>query len=204
MNRIWRERLALWAAASALLTAPGSARADWLFYDGANRWSTAEFIDFYSHPNDPTHDDYPIGTFDDAHPRVRYHTYTFTNSSSDGVCFEVETMGSTEAVMVGPTDTRLWVYDPGTGGYHGLNDDITAGNLFSKARIYRRGAASGDAGGIRLIVTVYSESSNISNFDLRITRLDLGQTSCTSGSGQLTLPWVANVNGTLTFSANAR
>lgn len=97
-------------------------------------------------------------------------------TSPNGHCLELETTQKTTA----NPDTRIWVYNGST--YLSVNDDYNGTNQ-SKARFWVSTTGALD---YVIHVRAFNTASNSMDFRLKVTRRDITEAACTTGSG---LPW---------------
>ena len=172
---------------AALLAASAASARDYYQYTGnGGTWETVNYINFYTSASGST-DQYSTYPFDGGATQLKFYDYEISIPNSTG-CYQVETMRYWDLAN---SDTRIWTYN---GSFKSL-DDNSGANGGSKARIW----LSGNAKEI-LWVAAKNSLANVTRFEFKVNKLNLGEASCTTGQG---LPWVKNVNGVKTYSANA-
>lgn len=134
----------------------------------------------------------PVGT---AAPinGLKYHFVQLNTQSgtSDASCFELTTTRPDFLPQTPVTDTRIWFANAANNfNDESLNDDFN-GTLFSAARFYMVGFNAF----VNLKIAAYSTTYNTGHFKIYVTRLPLGEASCTTNSG---MAWVAYKNGVMT------
>jgi hypothetical protein len=119
---------------------------------------------------------------------AKYLQFQGISTSPNGHCIELETFARTTS----NPDTRIWVYDGS--GLLSVNDDYN-GTLQSKARFWLSTTVALD---YVIHVGAYNSNYNSMDFRLKVTRLDISESACTTNSG---LPWAkmtGNGYGTVT------
>src|SRR5262249_9348283 len=134
---------------------------------------------------------------------TRYLPVVLDNSGfSSSWCFEISTTHP-DFVPNEVADTRLWV-DMEDGTFRGLNDDF-GGSLFSRGRVFLKGGGAGVPARVTVLVSVFNDGWNDSQFAVFVERKNLTQAQCSTD--QATIPYVvatAKAQGTTTtFSPNA-
>lgn len=172
---------------AALLAASAASAREYYQYTGnGGTWETVNYINFYTSSHSGS-DQYPMYPFNGGSTKLKYIDYEISIPNSSG-CYQVETM---RYWSIATSDTRIWTYN---GAFKSL-DDNSGANGGAKARIW----LSGNAKEV-LWVAAKKEGENTTRFEFKVNKLNLGEASCTTGQG---LPWVKNVNGVKTYSANA-
>lgn len=129
-------------------------------------------------------------TFNLGGINVKAHMLQVYNNGTNGAaCFDVST--SPPDFLPGATaDTRIWFLNTVTNAYQVLNDDF-GGSFFSAGRIYLVGSTAF----VNLRVAAYDADNNADHFRINLTRNNLTEANCTTGSGK---PWVKYINGVMT------
>jgi hypothetical protein len=152
---------------------------------GASDWTSYQYVNFAAHAS--TGENYPIVGVNPSNPSSIYFPLDFMSNSTTGHCYEIETKQATYA----NGDTRIWVTgysgNPPYQGFPSLDDDSGDG-YYSKARLW---IAKGNVStSVQLGILPYSSSYSTMDFSVRVTRLAISESSCTTNSG---LPWLKKV-----------
>lgn len=194
MNRIWKNRFSILLGACALALA-SQARADGssIWQNATASYSTYEYIDFLA--TGGAGHDAQWSTYNFAGTPLKYFPYQLGTNTNENLCYEISTTAPT-FYPAATGDTRIWVYDRNTLVYKSLDDDGGPG-AFSLGRVFLRGPNAS----VSVYTAAYSVNHHSIHFGLRFNRLNLTEAQCTTG--QATVPWVKNIGGTMTWSANA-
>jgi hypothetical protein len=129
-------------------------------------------------------------TFSLGGANVKAHMLqVYNNGTNTAACFDVST-SAPDFIPAATADTRIWFWNANSNAYEVLNDDF-GGGTFSAGRIYLVGSNAF----VNLRVAAFSTAWNTAHFRINLTRNNITEASCTTGSGK---KWVKHINGVMT------